>query len=76
MPNMSQNQAQLSDKDLLYIKDELGAELLMIKRYHDAGQNVTDQDIRQAFEQACDMHQRHYRTLLSHLQGTGSAQIQ
>jgi len=62
-------QMQLSDKDLLYIKDELSTELLMVKRYHDMMQHVTDQELQQACQQACDMHQRHYQMLLNNLQG-------
>lgn len=75
MANMM-SQSQLSDKDLLYVKDELNTELLMVKRYHDAMQNVMDQEIKQAFQQACDMHQRHYQTMLAQLQGTTVGQMQ
>ncbi|OEF98214.1 hypothetical protein [Desulfuribacillus alkaliarsenatis] len=71
---MGQN--QLSDKDLLYIQDELNTELLMVKKYHDAMQTVACPEIKQAFQQACEMHQRHYQTMLTQLQGTTQGQMQ
>ncbi|OEH86924.1 hypothetical protein BHU72_01290 [Desulfuribacillus stibiiarsenatis] len=77
MSNMSpMKQMTLSEKDLMYINDELNTELLMVKRYHEAAQQVTDQELQHAFRQACDMHQRHYQTILSHLQGMSQGQMQ
>lgn len=57
----------ITTKDLLYIKDAMSWELLAFKKCHHLAQHVNDPEIKQALENAGGMHQRHYQTLLSHL---------
>lgn len=62
----------VTTKDLAYLKDSLSWELLAMKKCHHFAQECSDPQLRQALEEACRMHQRHYETLLAHLR-TGSS---
>ncbi|KMK77580.1 hypothetical protein [Alkalihalobacillus pseudalcaliphilus] len=84
-PNQFQGQSQqsltyqeppaiLSTKDSLYLTDMLSWNLLAMKKAHFYAQQCTDQDIKQALEQAGQMHERHYQTLLPHLQSNQQPQ--
>ncbi|GAX89034.1 hypothetical protein EFBL_0648 [Effusibacillus lacus] len=64
----------ITTKDLLYLRDALSWELGAMKKCAHFAQECLDSDIRQAIEQAGQMHQRHYNMLLQHLQ-TNNAQM-
>ncbi|WP_258881505.1 ferritin-like domain-containing protein [Paenibacillus sp. sptzw28] len=81
-PPASQTQAQvpipvppraITTKDLLYIKDALSWELLAFKKFHFFAQQIKNPQIKQALDKAGQMHQRHYQTLLTHLQVDNNA---
>ncbi|WP_017726349.1 hypothetical protein [Halalkalibacterium ligniniphilum] len=60
----------ITTKDHLYIQDMLSWNLLASKKAHFFAQQCTDPEIKQALEQAGQMHQRHYDTIIHHLQNT------
>lgn len=60
--------AAITTKDLLYIKDAMSWELLAFKKFHYLSEQVQNPEIKQALDQAGQMHQRHYQKLLTHLQ--------
>ncbi|MBL4950705.1 ferritin-like domain-containing protein [Neobacillus sp. OS1-32] len=75
MQNQQMNQMQMQSpppavttKDLQYLKDALSWELLAFKKFHFLAQQATDEDIKQALDNAGKMHQNHYQRLLTHLQ--------
>ncbi|MFY0544006.1 ferritin-like domain-containing protein [Brevibacillus sp. H7] len=63
----------ITTKDCSYLKDALSWELLSFKKFHFFAQQATDPQVKQALEQAGQMHQRHYQTLLTHLQVDNNA---
>lgn len=65
----------ITTKDLLYLKDALSWELLAMKKFHFYSQQVTNSEIKNAFEKAGQMHQHHYEKLLSHLQVNNASAI-
>ncbi|GIP40158.1 hypothetical protein J31TS4_34380 [Paenibacillus sp. J31TS4] len=66
----------VTDKDCLYLKDELSWELLAMKKCHAYAQQCSDPDIAQAINRAGQMHQRHYNMLLKHLQNNNTQMMQ
>lgn len=58
----------ITTKDLSYLKDAMSWELLAFKKFHFYAEHVTNNEIKQALEQAGKMHQDHYQRLLTHLQ--------
>ncbi|MBU8917359.1 ferritin-like domain-containing protein [Bacillus sp. FJAT-29953] len=58
----------ITTKDLMYLKDAMSWELLAFKKLHFLAEHATNQDVKQALDQAGQMHQKHYQKLLSHLQ--------
>lgn len=65
---MQQPPQVVTSKDQLYISDMLSWNLLAMKKAHFFAQQCTDPEIKSALEQCGQMHQRHYQTILSHLQ--------
>jgi hypothetical protein len=63
----------ISTKDLSYLKDAMSWELLAFKKFHFYSQQVGNQEISQALEEAGRMHQEHYQRILSHLQVNNDA---
>lgn len=63
----------ITTKDSSYLKDALSWELLAFKKFHFFAQQATDPQVKQALEKAGQMHQRHYQTLLAHLQVDNNA---
>ncbi|WP_449537472.1 hypothetical protein [Ferdinandcohnia sp. Marseille-Q9671] len=67
-PQMSETPAVITSKDLLYLTDMMSWNLMALKKAHFyAGQCHID-EISQALEKACQMHERHYRQILDHMQ--------
>ncbi|CAH0121618.1 hypothetical protein PAE9249_04150 [Paenibacillus sp. CECT 9249] len=67
-PQMTPNRNQLSEKELLYLKDFLSWELLAMKKCNDNANRCTDPQMKTLMMQAGQKHQQHYDTLLAHLQ--------
>ncbi|BAB07208.1 hypothetical protein P4637_00765 [Halalkalibacterium halodurans] len=65
---MPQPPQVITVKDQLYITDMLSWNLLACKKAHFFAQQCQDPEVKQALEQAGQMHQRHYTMLLGHLQ--------
>lgn len=59
---------QLSNKDLSYLKDEMSWELLAFKKCHHFAQECQDPQIKKKLDEIGKIHQRHYQTLLNHVQ--------
>lgn len=56
----------ITTKDLMYLRDAMSWTLLAAKKCAHFAQECQDQDIRQAIDQAGQMHLRHYNMLLQH----------
>jgi hypothetical protein len=63
----------ITSKDILYLKDALSWELLAFKKFHFLAQQVTNEEIKVALENAGRMHQNHFVRLLTHLQVDNNA---
>jgi len=63
----------ITTKDSNYLKDALSWELLAFKKFHFYAQQVQDPQLKQALEKAGQLHQKHFETLLSHLQVNNDA---
>ncbi|WP_138418491.1 hypothetical protein [Aquibacillus sediminis] len=80
---MGQNQAQpmpqppnqVSSKDLLYLTDMLSWNLNATKKAHFFAQQCTIPEVKNALEQACQMHQKHYNMILQHLNNNQQSQM-
>ncbi|MFC7064034.1 hypothetical protein [Halobacillus seohaensis] len=71
--NMKQSQPMeqvpeiVSTKDQLYITDMLSWNLNACKKAHFSAEQCTTPELKQALEDAGQMHQRHYNRILEHL---------
>ena len=65
---MKQPPNVISGKDLLYIEDMLAWNLTTAKECREFSNLVTDQEIKNAFDSAYQMHKKHYDQLLQFLQ--------
>ncbi|WP_043930588.1 hypothetical protein [Bacillus sp. EB01] len=57
----------LSGKDALYLTDMLTWNLLAAKKAHFFAQHCQMESMRAEAEKVCEMHTRHYETILGHL---------
>ncbi|WP_077624916.1 hypothetical protein [Sediminibacillus massiliensis] len=64
---MQQPPNMVSTKDLLYLTDILSWNLNACKKAHFFAEQCSSPDIKNALEQACQMHERHYSQILQHL---------
>ncbi len=64
---MKQPPKMVSTKDSLYLKDMLSWNLLAMKKAHFFAAQCQDQQVVQALNKYGLMHQRHYNTILTHL---------
>nr|WP_028393675.1 hypothetical protein [Bacillus cihuensis] len=64
---MKQPPQMVSTKDSLYLKDMLSWNLLAMKKAHFFAAQCQDQQVVQALNKYGQMHQRHYNTVLAHL---------
>lgn len=67
-PAMQEPPKAITTKDLMYLKDAMSWELLAFKKFHFYAQHVNNDQVKQALNEAGQMHQQHYERLLSHLQ--------
>ncbi|MBS2970449.1 hypothetical protein J9317_17005 [Metabacillus sp. KIGAM252] len=58
----------ISTKDHLYLQDMLSWNLLAMKKAHFFAEQCQNQELKMELEKAGQMHNRHYQTVLSHLQ--------
>ncbi|MCO7176061.1 hypothetical protein ACFP7A_09400 [Sporolactobacillus kofuensis] len=65
--NFAQPPAFLSTKDFAYIEDMLSWNLEIIKKAHAYASMCQDQDVIQAMNRTCQLHIRHYQSILNHL---------
>ncbi|SEO32369.1 hypothetical protein [Paenibacillus sp. OV219] len=63
-------------KDTLYVKDQLSWLILAMKKCSHFANECSDPEIKQAINKAGQMHERHYKLLLKHLQNNNTAQMQ
>lgn len=73
-PQMSETPAVITSKDLLYLTDMMSWNLMALKKAHFYAGQCHINEISQALEKACQMHERHYNQILQHMQKhTGQA---
>ncbi|MFC3886657.1 hypothetical protein ACFOU2_25425 [Bacillus songklensis] len=72
---MPQPPQVISTKDSLYLTDMLSWNLMAVKKAHFFAAQCQDQEISQALEKCCQMHQRHYDKILQHLQNNQQSQM-
>lgn len=60
--------ANLTDKELSAIDDQLNYEQVLVKKYRAFSQQCTDQVLKQKCNQIADRHQQHFNTLMTYLQ--------
>ncbi|KZZ83227.1 MULTISPECIES: hypothetical protein [Bacillaceae] len=58
----------ISTKDHLYLQDMLSWNLLAMKKAHFFAEQCQNQELKMELEKTGQMHNRHYQTVLSHLQ--------
>jgi hypothetical protein len=58
---------KLSKKELLYIKDQLDAEQLMINKLKQYGADISDPELKNMCADMVKVHKNHYNTLVKHL---------
>ncbi|REE86555.1 hypothetical protein A8990_110165 [Paenibacillus taihuensis] len=63
-------------KDTLYLKDQLSWLILAMKKCSHFASECSDSEIAQAINKAGEMHERHYKLLLKHLQNNNTAEMQ
>ncbi len=64
---MDQPPDVIVSKDLNYLKDALTWELTAMKKCNYFAQQADNERIKQALDRAGNMHQKHYRMLLNHV---------
>lgn len=64
---MQQPPSVVSSKDALYLTDMLSWNLLTMKKSHFFAQQCQDPELKAEIEKCCHMHEKHYQTILSHL---------
>ena len=77
--NTTQNQQQMpqppnviSSKDLLYITDMMSWNLMAMKKAHFYESQCQIPQIAQAMQKVCQLHERHYEKILSHLENSNN----
>lgn len=65
----------ITTKDLSYLKDAMSWELVAMKKCNKFAQQVNDEKIKKALNESGKMHQRHYKTLLKHLNNKKAKEI-
>ena len=60
--------ANLTEKELTALEDQLNCEQVLIKKYRGYAAIAQDQQIRDVCTQLADRHKQHFDTLMGHLQ--------
>lgn len=58
-----------TEKELLYLQDQLGAEALTIKKLMDYKSDLDDPELANMVDSMINKHQGHYNKLLNHIRG-------
>ena len=66
--------AVISTKDALYLTDMLSWNLIAMKKAHFFAKQCHDPEISAVLNKVGKMHQKHYQTVLTHLNTTSSQQ--
>lgn len=69
---MSKPPAYITTKDLSYLQDALSWELLAMKKCRHFANECRNNQIKQHINQAGQMHQKHYKILLKHINPANS----
>ncbi len=59
--------AQLTEKELTALEDQLNCEQLLVKKYKSYANMTADPQIKTTCEQLAAKHKTHYDTLMGHL---------
>lgn len=59
--------ANLTSKELSSLEDQLGAELLLVKKYKSYASLTSDPQIKTKYEQIAGKHQNHFDRLMGFL---------
>lgn len=59
--------ANLTNKELAGLEDQLGFEKMVCCKYQEAAKTVTESGLKSSFTQYAKQHQQNYQTLLSFL---------
>lgn len=57
----------ITTKDLAYLKDAMSWELIAMKKCNKFSQEASSEKIKNALNESGKMHQKHYQTLLNHV---------
>jgi hypothetical protein len=63
----------ITTKDTHYVEDQMTWLLIAMKKCSHYSQESTDPQVKQMIDRAGQMHQRHYNTLLQHLQNNNTS---
>ncbi|MHB1405556.1 MAG: hypothetical protein ACYCV0_08190 [Desulfitobacteriaceae bacterium] len=63
----TQQPPQLTTKNLMILSDQLGAEALLVHKYSQAAQGVTDPAVQSQLNSMANQHRQHYQGLLAYL---------
>ena len=61
------NTPQLTSKNLTILGDQLSAEALLVHKYAQAAQMVSDPAVRSQLNSMSEQHRNHYNSLLNYL---------
>ncbi len=80
MPNQQGNRMKeppnyITTKDLAYLKDAMSWELIAMKKCNKFAQEASSEKIKTALDQAGQMHQQHYQTLLKHVDNNKAMKV-
>jgi hypothetical protein len=59
--------ANLTTKELTALEDTLGAEQVLVKKYHTLSEQCTEPAIKSRLQMIANRHQEHYNTLVNYL---------
>lgn len=59
--------ANLTEKELSFLEDQLNAESLLVKKYRAVAENTSDPELRGKCEQISAMHKQHFDRLMTYL---------
>lgn len=59
--------ANLSEKELSFLEDQLNAEQLLIKKFKAIAAEASDQEIKTCCDQIACKHQQHFDTMMGFL---------
>lgn len=66
----------ITTKDCTYLKDEMSWLLVAMKKCAHFAKECQDPAIQTAMSKICQMHERHYKLLLKHLQTNNAQEMQ